>query len=632
MSRQLLTLLLLFLCFFSCSKESNNSNLNSSLQSVVVDISKETDADIMILNKDGSYAIYDSETVYGNGIVQFNTSFDNYFEDGITIIIGEDNLPLYAKVGDCYIYFSNFFWNTFDCAVVDENGEMFCYWNVPMDCFSDGILSKETKALTKSGMSEETKIGLWAATKITLFAIAATGAVLAVAPVVAGTATAVGILSASVAVTSLIATGYNEYCKSKDPANYRTQYADTEDVDQIGEALDWIDLKDGKFQFKMRSMKDWGLALLTPVLERFEVDLYQSIGQTEEMAEDYFLYRDYQIQLGTTLVECGPKSLSYNIDVETKTLWVIDDSGVDGEWCSVTKHGDGQIVVNVQEYPDGSEDRSCSAIIRSSDGRDDLVAPVKLTIKQSGVLFEVSASTFEFTQFAGNYAANVSYNNRVTKWEVTSYPDWCKAEKYGEEAVVVIVKDDKKLEVTKVGIVTLTAYIKDGYTVDRHITVKRVPILSWNGTSWHFEPHYTVSVNGDMEYSGGLDSFEISIQDEDAGVFTTNSAWESMRLNSDGSLSFSYKFHKTFTETYEGITYSVTIDESASLHMIRVDDSHAYATISAHCSASGDSSGTADVSGNATGNLIESTKRADSATNNSGLDNRHGMICLLTKL
>ena len=614
----MLTTLLLVTCFFSCSKESSDSYSNSSLQSVVVDISKETDADIMILNKDGSYAIYDSETKYGNGIVHFNTSSDNYFEDGITIIIGEDNLPKYAKIGDCCIFFSNFYWNTFDCAVIDENGDMSCYWNVPMDCFSDGILPEEY--LTKAGLSDGVKIGMWGATKIALFAIAAVAAAPLIAAAATGTVASLGAISIAsgvVALGSLAVTGYNEYRKSANPENYQTSYVNTDTLDSVGESLKWLNLKDGKLVFKMKSMKDWGLSMLTPILERIEVDLYQSIGQYEEKADDYFLNRDYQLQLESNIVECGPKESRYSVGIETKTAWTIDDSGVDKEWCSVSK-GDGEIIINVKDYTESSEDRTCSAIIRSQSGQDNLVAPVVLIIKQSGVLFELSSHNFEFTQFAGNIAAYVDYNDRVTEWKVTSYPEWCEAYKYEDHALVVVVKDDKKLEATKVGIVTAMAKIKDGYTLDRTITVKRIPILTWDGTSWHFEPHLNISTSGDTGYAGGLDSFDISIQDEYACVFSTNGPWQSMQRDSDGRLTFHYKHSESFSQKIGDETFTVHLDESASMNVSRIDEMHAYATLSGHGTISGDASGSVSVSGSVTGTRTDKTKAGDREMNGCG--------------
>ena len=144
--------------------------------------------------------------------------------------------------------------------------------------------------------------------------------------------------------------------------------------------------------------------------------------------------------------------------------------------------------------------------------------------------------------------------------------------------------------------------------LDRTIKVKRVPVLSWDGTSWHFQPHLSVSTSGDAEYSGGLDSFDVSIQDERAGIFTTTGPWQSMEMDSDGILHFKYQHSETATEKTENGTISITISESASMNLTRVDDSHAYATMSAHSSITGSLSGTVDLSGSVTGTRTDETK------------------------
>lgn len=302
-----------------------------------------------------------------------------------------------------------------------------------------------------------------------------------------------------------VLTFLNEAVKSDlinaDWINYVSRIKDF--VDMIGDSSEggWGEiLRDGKLVF---SPYKFGLSVLAITLNDVADKELSKLGEYEEMVAPTFDGKEWQIKLSTYLLECSMREETYTVDVSTKAAWEIDDSNVDRSWCSVSKNN-GRIVVNVKKY-DGIEDRVCSARIKTVGNETSDIPSATLTIKQSGVLFEISASELVFTQDGGEQGVGVSKNKNVVSWKVSSQPNWCSAKKYGEEALLVTVPEEKHLSENREGVVTLTAELTNGATIDRQLKVVQIVRDVWNNTKWKFTGSVNVSGNAPME--GGFFNF-----------------------------------------------------------------------------------------------------------------------------
>ena len=117
-------------------------------------------------------------------------------------------------------------------------------------------------------------------------------------------------------------------------------------------------------------------------------------------------------------------------------------------------------------------DRSCSLKVYAKVST--AIAPVTLTIKQSGIYFELSVDKLSFTQFGGSKPVSITASENIEEWEVTSYPSWCKIEKGNYTFWVDVDKNEGE---PREGTITVTAITKGGIPVDRHLCVEQISSL-----------------------------------------------------------------------------------------------------------------------------------------------------------
>lgn len=244
--------------------------------------------------------------------------------------------------------------------------------------------------------------------------------------VVSFSITAIGTVTGN-DITNLALTLISETAKSSNINSANIEYM-SNTLDFVGLVNDSFEdgwkgfLTNGLISF---SYKKFGISMLAQMINKYGDDGLEALGKHQEEIDYTFLNKEWQIKLSTNLIECGIEEKEFRINVATKALWEIDDTNVDNSWCSVYKEGD-QIIVKVKSY-DGVETRLCSAKVKTKTYNKQ-IPPALLTIKQDGVLFELSETDLTFTQEGGTKGVYVYTNDNITSWEVST-PVWCKITK-----------------------------------------------------------------------------------------------------------------------------------------------------------------------------------------------------------
>lgn len=564
--------------FLSCSNDEDNtqqndnsSQNNENVELLALDISSETEADAIFICKDGSYALYDEETASGVGVIQFNSSYKNDFYDGMTVLLDENKNPLIASVGGFHIIFNNFRLDKFNCAVINPNGSIDYYWDLEMDTsvFTDDNPYK-VKGITR--VSDVTKAKLFYGLKVISFAATAlltvtacSTAIVYGAPIVAAAVVGVGILSIAHSI-------YSEGVESG-LWNNKIKYAEFP-LNVTEKTFDFLDVDKSTGYFKISS-EGFVLGVAADLLNDLGTRGLESIGNYEEEVNNIFENEEWQIKLSTYLLECSVKESTYTVDVSTLAAWEIDDSNIDKSWCNVYKENE-RIVVKVKEY-DGIEDRICFAKVKTLARETDDIPPATLTIKQSGVLFELSARELVFTQEGGTQGVNVNTNNTVTSWKVTSRPEWCTTEKKWDIGLFVTVKEDKHLLEDREGTITATAQLTDGTSINRYLIIKQIVQDTWNGTKWQFTGN--VNASGNASIIGNINmsevtNFGVDIRDVDRNDFSLSGDLAGLesksRISCDADNNLILSYSETMSESgvsmniYTKITFTRTSTTTAT--------------------------------------------------------------------
>lgn len=554
--------LIMPLLFMSCSKDDDNltdtigsngssytNDIPANFQVIALNISEETeDADVLLLCDDGSYILCDANNGNGYGVIYFNSSVSNEISEGIAIYLDGNGTPIMASLKDGHLLFNNITDNSFDFAYIDKNGNTSYYWDIPFP-YSTNASQPATRAWYDPWINSWKDIGStvrhWSWDDHQKRAI-----VPFLCKMGSFTITAVGIVSRNpFEIASGINTLFDEVNKSGDftKAAWLEYLSNTVDFANFVESSTkggWSEIvKNGKVSF---SPKGFGLNILAKALNDYGESELANLSNYSTIFDNV----KYKITLSTYLLECSMDESTYTVNVSTIAEWDIDDSNVDKKWCSVSKEN-GRIVVRVKGN-DETEDRVCFAKIVASEYDTHDIPPAKLTIKQTGVLFQL-APEIVFTQEGGETGVNVYTSKNIVSWRVTSQPWWCRAENRNGETLFVSVQKDEHLLEDREGIITVTAQLTNGISIDRTVVVRQI-VTTWDGTSWHFQG--TGSAWG--ESSTG--SFTLSIQDASAGKFSSDNAWNSMELLDNGDLKL-----KLYRSVYEGsyINLEMTITRTS---------------------------------------------------------------------
>lgn len=485
-------LLLPFYCivcvlFYGCSNNDDMFTIENNINDVqmfALDISSETDStNILLLCKDGSYVYTDVNADNGYGLIYMNPSVENDISEGITVWVDKDGIPFMVNWDNKYIIFENVSDRGFDCAYINDKGEIYYYWDVDI---SEKTRSIGTRAFYDPWVGAWKD--LWITTKNHSWDEHNKKALVPfLCKVVSFTITAIGTVTGN-DITNLALTLISETAKSSNINSANIEYM-SNTLDFVGLVNDSFEdgwkgfLTNGLISF---SYKKFGISMLAQMINKYGDDGLEALGKHQEEIDYTFLNKEWQIKLSTNLIECGIEEKEFRINVATKALWEIDDTNVDNSWCSVYKEGD-QIIVKVKSY-DGVETRLCSAKVKTKTYNKQ-IPPALLTIKQDGVLFELSETDLTFTQEGGTKGVYVYTNDNITSWEVST-PVWCKITKGTNSFFIDVDKSD----VDREGVIEVAGVVKNsGSYIKRQIAVKQICDSSWDGTSWSFSGSINVS-------------------------------------------------------------------------------------------------------------------------------------------
>ena len=573
----ILAIILLPSLFISCSQDDDDSTLTNgnllNVQMIALNTNDETkEADALLMCNDGSYLLCDADNGSGYSTIYINTSIDNDFSKGTTLFLDEDGTPIMASTDKGRFLFKNITENSFDFAFIDNRGDMSYYWDIPFPySFDTGMAT--TRAFY------DPLVNAWKSWKSSVIDFDWTWdehQKKAIVPFLCKMGsfviTAVGIVGGTPVDRAIgVYTIFDEANKSDiinaKWLNYASSSVDFIDLVESSSNGGWSGiLKNGKLSF---SPKGFGLNVIANFLNQYGDNELANLGNYEERVAPTFEGKEWQIKLSTYLLECSMDEATYSVDVSTKAAWEIDDSNINHSWCSITKEN-GRVVVKVKEY-DGIEDRVCSAKIKiSAENLTNDIPPATLTIKQSGIVFDLSAPELIFTQEGGEQGVNVYTNKNVASWKVTSQPDWCKTKNIQMIALMVTVEEDAHLMEDREGTITVTAQLLNGETIDRYLTIKQIVIDMWNGTKWEFSGSVSVSGNtsGYMAAIGNISmsevtNFGIEIRDVDQNDFTLSGDLAGMekdsRIYCDAENRLIWSHSETLSESGASVKMTTTI-------------------------------------------------------------------------
>ena len=464
MKKVLCWLMILFIGV-ACQEEEKVQNIEEpkeemkEVKMAVLNVCDDTeDADILLLCDDGSYILCDAENHEGYGLLYMNESINNDFENGFTVILDENGIPVMASCSEGQFVFKNVTGNSFDFAFIDRNNEISYYYDIKFDSQSRSMLRTRSiidpwidswKTLRSGGWDEHKKKAIVPFLyKIVSFAIT------------------VGDAYWGTGQLGLAHTFFFELYKSGD---YKNEWLDDFffGTGMTSLSLSGFDLKkllnNGSLDF---SRLEFGLSYLAYLLNEYGDKQLEKLGQIDEWVGPHFDTEEWKISLSPNLLECDPDDYWYFVDVSSKAAWGIDTTQIDHNWCEVKKL-DVQVAVHVK--PNTSEnDRTCNLVVYAEHSSE--ISPVSLTIKQSGIVFELSEEKLSFTQNGGSKGVYITTNENIKSWEVTSYPSWCKINNEGKFSFFVDVDESEE---TRNGIITVTALTKGGISVDRCLNIEQ---------------------------------------------------------------------------------------------------------------------------------------------------------------
>lgn len=143
-----------------------------------------------------------------------------------------------------------------------------------------------------------------------------------------------------------------------------------------------------------------------------------------------------------------------------------------------------------------------SSYVHTLSGRDWYSTPVAFITR--GTLLEFSpSSAFRFPLEGGEQATGVTVGD-CASWKVLSAPAWCKV--YYSTSSIQVVASKTSIDRQGEIVVETTSYY--GEKERATIQVSQSTMMSWDGTSWHFEEV------GDSPHKGSFDLTVTSVADE----------------------------------------------------------------------------------------------------------------------
>ena len=516
------------------------------------------DADILLACYDGSYILFDVNKEDKCGILHINSSFANNLEDGFTICIDSTGLPWMVQVKEGEFLFKNVTDSTCDMAFKDTLGNISYYWGLSLWGEEQAVESVVPRKMPASLISQITypfttwwssvsnfdwtwddaqrKAILPYMLKVASFAITGVGVIL---DPWGGSLSALATLAEESAKSELISPETLQYING------------VQDFLQVVESKDiwkaWYAKNMTGLQFASGKL---GLSIFASQLNHYADNMLNNIAVFEEQTEDIYLHPEFQLRLSTYLLECSPKEKDYDVAVDTKAYWTID--AVQSDWCSASRV-DNTLRIHVEEY-DGVEDRICTVTIRTLS---DNIPTATLTVKQSGVVFELYPTELTFIGKKSSRGVAVTANSNVLQWRITSMPTWLQREESTESSFFLsVISSYYNPTSTQTGVVTVEATLAGGVPpVTRTISVQWVPANEWDNTRWHFSGNITTSGYGDsVTNHEEFDLLIHSVSNNSGEIVVGGFIYRATNITEEDS----NHLHCNFSYTYDNITVNWT--------------------------------------------------------------------------
>ncbi|MDD5870599.1 MAG: BACON domain-containing carbohydrate-binding protein [Bacteroidales bacterium] len=477
----------------SCSDEpsGSNNNENGEGEIIAVNITAETEnADALFLADDGSNVLV--RINYGShGVFRYDFGVG---EESLvsTIIVDEQGLPEMMEYSGCRIFFKNITDTDFDCAIVDSDGEISYHWDIPFT-FEGTETTRGLSDLWETVTSPFTNWYRDVSNGIRNFSWDEHSKKMLLPytlKVYAFTCQALYTIKRPTNIISVFSLAVDEGYKSGMWNSKTPQWFN--DANSVLGLIkkEW---SGSKYIYKLEKMGFYDYF--------FNYACNQVIANADAMYEAYSTYQpemepifegeEWQIKLGTSVIDADAEGRVYEVPVNTIANWTVEGGA---SWCKASRQGN-VVRVEVDGY-EGVDSRTCSFKIKTVTYTPE-IADAKLFVVQDGVVFKVEPSSLSFAALGTGLTRGVAVttNDNITSWEVTSYPDWIeKIEKSSGSFFVTAKKNDSGGYRT--GVLTVTGYVKGGTYIDRVVSLKQLP-YGWDGTSWHFSGTLSLYMNGE---------------------------------------------------------------------------------------------------------------------------------------
>jgi hypothetical protein len=388
-------MMVIMVIFCSCEKDRSEEGHDPEIYAI--DIRDESEADLCLIHKDGSYAVFYLDTDnqqyaihVGPSIEKVNTDLN----DGYDIILDNNGYPQVVKCKEYAIYFSNFSGNTFDAAI-DHNGEIQYLWGIQADIDFDDLnllavrnsSSKITRGLNYFPQNSR-EVALAGAT-----IFKAVGLVMS----------AVAITSASPVLATLGALGVVSYVVS--------ELTNSDVISSID-----IGISSGSFAY----MPKWqgGVGVISSafggvwykiIMENIDAEIQESLKRSDR--------RPYQIELSTYHLKMPYNPSTSIIYVNTLSPWKIEQE--DKGWVVAKKINNSIIEVEIKEsHTTGS--RYATFMVYAQNNS---IPSVSFTVEQIGIEYTISPTSLGFKKEGGQSGFTVSVQSPAIVEKVEVYSD-----------------------------------------------------------------------------------------------------------------------------------------------------------------------------------------------------------------
>lgn len=416
--------------YLSCNPEKNSEVYDLSGEDIIsLDISGVSNAEKMLLTKDGQYAVVNTDSNRGPVFVSFN-SFDNN-DIGMTVFFDDDNLPQFATFGGNTLIFGNVTADAIDFVLTNEKGEEVFFWDTPFLEDISGLFSplRMTKVTNDDFNSI---IGNPPAEELAWLRY-----FIEVANITISTGTSaildIGTFGLDNILSYLIGKDIRAYLESK-----------------VGEKnLKELEYKYYHYLSFAPGMTPLELKAMLIKLDQWAEEKYEEkIAIAYDLTDEFNKFKDYHIKLspgdsfssGTSSqinITCGPEYGWYYVNVDTKSSWRVEYDPSDFYQAGKVIGGK-QAFVEV--YKNDSPGRRFGVVQIMTDGNaSEFSGVITVTQLPNDNYFKLSDYTIFVPKEGGTYKVNVIEKSEdVEFWYFWGEPEWCNVKKKEDDSGLTI--------------------------------------------------------------------------------------------------------------------------------------------------------------------------------------------------